>query len=64
MLHTGLGETGVNNFLSSLNLHCISKNTLKRREAEAGGAIEDLAEKSMNNALQSELEATIRLEIQ
>ncbi len=63
MLHVGLGETGVNNFLSTLNVHCINKSTLKERETEVGDVIERLAEESMTKALHEELEATIRYSI-
>ncbi len=62
MIHCGIGETQTNNFLSSMNLHCISTNALKNREHEVGKAIDDLTEQSINRALENELKATTSAE--
>jgi len=36
MLHAGIGETQLNNLLSTMNLHCIDHKSLKAREHEVG----------------------------
>ena len=43
MLHAGIGETHVNNLLTSMNVPPIHHKTLKRREREAGKGIETVA---------------------
>ena len=40
MIHSGIGETQLNNLLSTINLHCIDHKSLKRRENETGHFIE------------------------
>ena len=55
MVHSGLGETHVNNFLTSMNLPPISHKTLKKREREVGPIIEKVAEESCEKALAEEV---------
>lgn len=54
MLHAGIGPTHVNALLSSINLPAIGQNTLKAREREIGPAIEKVAVKSCEQALEVE----------
>ena len=56
MLHAGLGETQLNNLLSTMNLHCIDHKSLKAREHEVGQVLEKHAEESEQKFL---LEETI-----
>ena len=58
MLHTGIGETQVNNLLTSMNVPPIHHNTLKRREREAGKGIETVANRLMAKALLEEITKT------
>ncbi|CAG2192475.1 unnamed protein product [Mytilus edulis] len=55
MIHAGIGETQLNNFLSSLNVHCIDAKTLKIRENEAGSVLENQAIMSQQRHLQMEI---------
>ncbi|CAC5426133.1 unnamed protein product [Mytilus coruscus] len=54
MIHAGIGETQLNNFLSSLNVHCIDAKTLKIRE-KAGSVLENQAIMSQQRHLQMEI---------
>lgn len=56
MLHSGLGETHINNLLAAINIPVIHQKTLKRREREAGRGIEKLTEKAIAEALREEVE--------
>ena len=47
MIHTGLGEQHVNNFLGELNIPTVSHAMLDRRQIEVGEVIEEVAEESM-----------------
>ncbi len=60
MIHSGIGERQLNNFLSTINLNCVDKKTLKRHENEVGQAIESMTEDSINKALDQEYELTTR----
>ncbi|CAG2219652.1 unnamed protein product [Mytilus edulis] len=51
MIHSGIGETQLNNLLSTINLHCIDHKSLKGRENEIGHFIEKNAKTSENNFL-------------
>ena len=44
MINTGIGETQLNNLLAAVNLPVLSKSSLKKRENEAGMAIENLSQ--------------------
>ncbi|XP_052073732.1 uncharacterized protein LOC127730530 [Mytilus californianus] len=55
MIHTGIGETQLKNFLSSLNVHCIDAKTLKIRENEAGSVLDNQAIMSQQRHLQREI---------
>jgi len=46
MVHTGIGPTHVNAFLTSMNIPSISHTTLHRRQPEAGLTIEHVAKQS------------------
>ena len=56
MLHSGQGATSLNAFLSTLNIPPMHHKTLKRREREAGGKVEDLAKRLCNEAVRVERE--------
>ena len=54
MLHAGIGPTHVNALLTSMNVPAVSANTMKAREREIGPAIENIAESSCSEALETE----------
>lgn len=54
MLFCGIGETTINSLLGALNLPSVTKNTLKKREREAGIAFEEVAYESCCEALLEE----------
>ena len=54
MLHVGLGESQLNNLLAAANIPCISSSGLKKRENEAGAALDTYAEESMSKHLEIE----------
>lgn len=58
MIHSGIGYTQVQHFLTTLNLHGITHTSLKEREIEIGGVMEELAEESVKNALTEEIIAS------
>ena len=58
ILHTGIGETHVNNLLSALNIPQINHKSLKQREVEIGTIIQAYADKSVDIALKKEQELT------
>ena len=59
MLHGGMGERVMNNFLSVLNLNTISTASLKKRESEVGETLEFLADQSQRKWSHEELKQTI-----
>lgn len=54
MLHAGIGPPHVNALFTSINLPPVSKNILKVREREIGPAIESVAKKSCEEAIEIE----------
>lgn len=56
LLHSGLGETHINNLLAAINVPVIHQKTLKRRERGAGRGIEKLTEKATAEALREEVD--------
>lgn len=60
MLHAGLGETQINSVLAAMNVPPVSHSMLDQRQREAGLAVENVAEQSINESLQKEVEATSR----
>ena len=58
-LHTGVGNTHLNNLLSTLNVPAMNSSTFKNREREAGKAIELVAKKSCQQFLNLEREKAI-----
>ncbi|OWF51627.1 hypothetical protein KP79_PYT11690 [Mizuhopecten yessoensis] len=54
LIYCGIGETTINKILAALNIPKISATTLKRREREAGTALESVAETTCDEALQKE----------
>ena len=54
MLHAEIGETHLNNLLTSLNLPLFSRSILKNRENEIGTVLETFAKKSARTALFTE----------
>ena len=55
-MHTGLGESHINNLLAEMNVPPIHHKTLKRREREAGKGIEKFSKNTIAEALEEELE--------
>lgn len=58
-LHTGVGNTHLNNLLSILNVPALNSSTFKNREREAGKAIELVAKNSCQQFLNLEREKAI-----
>ena len=58
MLHAGIGETHINNLLTTMNLPHISHTSLKKRENEIGSVLEMFAKGSADSALETEKELT------
>ena len=56
ILHAGIGYSVVENVLAALNLPSVHQRTLKKREREAGRAIETVANKSCDEAIDKEKE--------
>ena len=56
MLHSGIGETHVNNLFTTMNLPQISHASLKKRENEIGLVLETFAKESADSALATEKE--------
>ncbi|XP_052074205.1 uncharacterized protein LOC127712054 [Mytilus californianus] len=54
MLHAGIGETQLNNLLSTMNVHCIDTKSLKAREHEVGQVLENHAKESEHKYLLEE----------
>ena len=54
MLHSGVGETHINNFLSTLDIPPVCHKTLKKAERAVGVVIESCAKKSCMENLLSE----------
>lgn len=59
MYHIGVGPTQVNNFLSTLNLPTVNVKTLRRRCEEVGEELLNLAQQSVQSALQEEFQYTV-----
>lgn len=53
-LHTGIGETHLNNLLSTMNIPTMNRVTFKNREREIGNALEKTAKKSCKDSLLDE----------
>lgn len=53
-LHAGIGQTHINNVLSTLNVPTLNSVTFKLREREVGKAVEKIAKGSCQNYLQME----------
>ena len=56
MIHAGIGQSHLNNLLSTLNIPQISHTSLKDREEEIGAVIETFANNSVDAALMQEKE--------
>ena len=56
MYHIGIGPTQLSNFLTAINLPCVSTKTIQRRCEEVGSRLEELAITSTDNALSMEIE--------
>ena len=50
-LHAGIGQTHINNVLSTLNAPTLNSVTFKLREREVGKAVETIAKSSCQNCL-------------
>lgn len=55
-LHTGIGHTQLNNFLSTMNVPLLNNVTFKKREREVGKVVESLAKKSCHENIEIEIE--------
>ena len=53
-LHAGIGQTHINNVLSTINIPTINSSTFKRREREVGKAIENVAKASCGDSVTKE----------
>ena len=58
MLHVGMGETHLNEWLSVMNVPPLARLTVKMREQEVGPSIEAVAEETCQRAMQAEMSAT------
>ena len=58
-LHTRIGETHLNNLLSTLNVPTINPVTFKSREREIGAVVEKVAQKTCNQNMTLERELGI-----
>nr|XP_034322437.1 uncharacterized protein LOC109617730 [Crassostrea gigas] len=58
MIHTGIGPAQINGLLTTLNIPAISSKTIQKRQMETGSAIEKVAEDTIQNVLQDEIQAT------
>ena len=58
MIHTGLGEQQVNGFLGQLNIPPVSHSMLDERQREIGEIMEFVAEESMREWKEKEIEKT------
>ena len=57
--HIGIGPTQVNNFLTAINLPFVSKSLLQKGYEETTPAIQRVAQRSIDRALQEESELTL-----
>ena len=53
-LHAGIGQTHINNVLSTLNAPTLNSVTFKLREREVGKAVEGIVKSSCHNCLTNE----------
>ena len=58
-LHTGIGKTHMKGILSVMNIQAMSRSSWKRREREAGKAVESIAQQSCIETIQKEKEQAI-----
>ena len=58
-LHVGVGNTHLNNLLSTLNIPTMNSSTFKTREREAGKAVEHVAKISCQDVLNKEREKAV-----
>ena len=59
-LHTGIGETHLNNLLCTLNIPSMNPVTFKRRKNEIGHAVQQVTKKSCKTAMSEERNAAIQ----
>lgn len=59
-LHTGIGETHLNNLLCTLNIPSMNPVTFKSKENEIGHAVEQVKKKSCKTAMSEERNAAIK----
>ena len=59
-LHTGIGETHLNNLLCTLNIPPMNPVTFKSRENEIGHAVEQVTRRSCKTAMSEERNAAIK----
>ena len=59
MLDAGIGETKLNTLMSAINVPTISQTSLKRYERFVGTAIQELADISCKNAIDTEKKLTL-----
>ena len=58
--HSGIGPGQVNNFLTTINLPYVSSTLLQKGYDEVSPAIQHVAEKSVERALQEEAELSMK----
>ena len=58
-LHAGIGQSHINNLLSTLNIPSLGSCTFKQREREVGGAIEQVTKNSCQESLRMEKEKLV-----
>ncbi|XP_069122588.1 uncharacterized protein [Argopecten irradians] len=58
MVHTGLGGRQINAVLAAVNIPPVSNTLLHARQAESGPAFEDVAEDSIQDSLNKEIQLT------
>ena len=61
MYDSGMGERGVNTFLSAFNIPTVGSTSLKRYETEVGPAILHLAEQSCSDSIELEKKLTHKM---
>ena len=60
MIHTGIGPAQVNGLLTALNIPPVSTRTQQVRQNETGLAFESVAEESMQECLEQEIQETVK----
>ena len=62
-VHVNFGPAHVNGLLTALNIPPVSTRTLQARQNETGLAVESVAEESMKECLEEEIQETVKYDI-